>query len=294
MSASLKPNLIRPFGSQQKKVRSFSVPGLGRIAFSRDAGEAGLFSQHFLATRLRAIVTDPLGRIVEERDLGSGKVTNAGVLCLANDAVGWPVEASAPSNTFAWTKYHSWGIGTTAEKVEQLVLTTPSAPTATEAVAGTNILVTAANVQKLQSEAKIKAESNLAITEWGLTTEKILKSTTGTPATATTANTLTKAAAWTASTTAVAGQTKKVLRAEKTEKVFGIVTSNTTGVCTINGGGSSTWYKEADGTAGTTPEATTAFDFLAVLFDRRKFEPINVESGNEISFPWTLELKSGG
>src|ERR1700689_1616864 len=78
MNASMQPIVYRR--RKARRVRNFGIPGLGRIAFSRDPGEAALFAERFLRTRLEAIITNPYGELVERIDLGSGKVTNLGVL----------------------------------------------------------------------------------------------------------------------------------------------------------------------------------------------------------------------
>lgn len=295
LSSTMKPRKIKHYGSNQKKtkatrVRQFGIPGLGRIAFSKDQGEANLFSKHFIQTRLGAIVRNPYGEIVESYNFGSGLVTNVGVLALAEDWVANEAKAKEPFNLFAWLKWHAWGTSETAAKVEDIKLGALAAPTATEAVEATN--KTTANGEgkpKLVSTSKIKAESTLKITEWGIHTQKILSATTGTPLTAKNATSgTTTGTALTASTTEAKGERLKIIVPTEATEIWGLITSNTTSIVTIPA-----WYKQSTG-AVQEPTATSPYTIKPVMFDHRVFSVISVESGNEIEFPWELEIRSGG
>src|SRR5271170_6323038 len=123
INADLKPRLIKHYGSDQKrKVRSIRVPGTSlRFGFTRDEGEAGFFQSALYSTHLGAILRAPdesvrgqvrPGRILDEFDLGAGKVTNIGVTALANDS-NWTAETAEPLSTLNVQKYINWGTGTT-------------------------------------------------------------------------------------------------------------------------------------------------------------------------------------
>jgi hypothetical protein len=298
MSATMEPRLVtpsyvRPKKQKARRVRNFGIPGLGRIAFSRDPGEASLFAERFLRTRLGARVFNPYGELVEEYDLGSGKVTNLGVLALAND-MNWAQVSGSPVNTLAVSKFHAWGTGVTAAAVTDFELGAYAAPTAAteNAVEGTNSLVfqNEGKNQTILSTAKIKAGGTLSITEWGLHTAKAIKPANKT-ATATSGVSLSETTGkpFTESTATVRGEQNTVVWAEKTEAVIGMITKSSKEVLTIPG-----WVKAGHEEKGTTPEATTKFRVIPLLFDHRVFTSIGVESGNEIEFPWSLELVAGG
>lgn len=282
---SMTPRLIRP--PAPRKSRVLRTP-LGRFGYTRDKGGGDLFSSLLLSTRLRAIVRDEAGRLVEEIDLGSGKVTNVGALALANDFAIAGV-ATNPVNLFSLCKWHAWGTGT-SEANTDIQLTTLAAPNATLGTAGVNTLSTNGEGKpKLISTGKIKAESSLEITEWGLHSREALHPAQET-ATATTATSLTTTATpYTASSATVQGEQNGVVLAEKSEEAWGLITKNTTSVLTIPA-----WYKKSNGSVATTPEATTKFRIIPVMFDHRKFAVINVVSGNTIEFPWELEVQAGG
>lgn len=133
------------------------LPIIGRLALVRDkGGEAngfpgGIgFHSHLSAALIRG------GRIVEEHDLGSGLVTDAGVAFMADD---W-VDASQEITNF---NFHDSGTGTVAAAVTDTTLGTQAGP-ATRAT-GTKTNPTAPQVR---SVGTIAYTSTLAITEWGL------------------------------------------------------------------------------------------------------------------------------
>lgn len=286
LSASLKPRLV-PSG----KVRTLTIPRFGRVAFSRDSGEGGLFDSLLLSTRLRAIVRDPAGRLVEERELGSGLVTNVGVLALAQDAF-CPGVATNPANLFANLKWQAWGIGTTAAAVTDIKLESAALAngSSTEAQEATNTLSTNGEGKpKLISTRILKAESTLAITEWGIFTAKALGPTTGTPLTAVsaTSGTVTGTPLTASSATAI-GETLKIVNTASSADSWGLITKNTTSVVTVPA-----WYLTSSG-AVKEPTSTSAYVLRPVMFDRRVFSAINVVTGNTVEFPYELEVKSGG
>lgn len=291
LEAAMKPRLIKP---KVQRVRGFGVPGLGRVAFTRDQGDAGLFSRHFLDTHLSAIVRAPDGSVVEAYDLGSGLVTNVGVLALAAD-FGVPGVKAAAANVFANLKYHAWGTSATAAATTDVKLGAYAKPNETECTTGVNSLVAnGAGEPLLKSTATITAESSLAITEWGIHTIKKLSATTGSPLTAETATSgTTTGTTLTASSTEALGETLKIVEyaenaAKEAKPGWGLVTANTTSVVTVPA-----WYLQTSG-AKQEPEAKSTYTLRPVMFDHRVFSVINVEANNTIEFPWELKLKSGG
>lgn len=231
-----------------------------------------------------------------ELDLGSGLVTNVGVLGLANDW-GWTV-TNAPNSIFRNAKYHASGVGVTAAAATDIKLQTASGFGGQTPVAGTQVLSSAANVQKYQTVATISYTGTEAVTEWGLLaygsalpTTSNLSDATGSPFTAGTATSGTVTATpLTASSTTVLGQQFSIF--ENTGNAtpsWGLVTSNTTSVVTVPA-----WYKVSDGTAGATPAITNTYVIRPIMWDHKVFSAINVNSGDSIQYTYTVTINSGG
>ena len=133
------------------------LPIIGRLALIRDkSGEAGgfpgglSFHSNVKAVHIRG------GKVIEERDLGSGVVTNAGVAFMADD---W-VDATQEITNL---NFHDSGTGSVAAAVGDTILGTQAGP-ATRAT-GTKTNPTAPDVRSVGTIAYV---STLAITEWGL------------------------------------------------------------------------------------------------------------------------------
>jgi hypothetical protein len=270
---------------------------VGKYALVRDPnGEAtwfpgGIgFNTHLQADHYRG------GRLYEKYDLGSGLVTNVGVLALANDSL-WSV-TNAPNNLFRFLKYHASGTGSTAAAATDIKLQTASGNGGQTPVAGTQVLVSAANLQKYQTVATISYSGTEAVTEWGLfaydstlPAVTALSDATGSPFTAgaATSGTVT-ATPLTASSTSVMGQQMSIF--ENTGNAtpsWGLVTSNTTSVVTVPA-----WYKVSDGTAGANPANTNTYVIRPIMWDHKVFSAINVVSGDAIQTTYTLTISSGG
>jgi len=220
-------------------------------------------------------------KLLNHRELGSGLVTNVGVMALANDFA-WAQNAQ----TLKLSNWHASGTGTTAAAATDIALQTSAGPSP---VAGTQTLVSAANSQTYKTVATLTYGSALAITEWGLHTSGTLSATTGTPLTAvsTTSATVT-GTPYTASSASVQGEQQFIIKTGTTASYM-LILSNTTSVLT-----GPAWYKTADGTAGTTPGATEAFTLLPVMWDRKVFAPINVVNTDTIQYSYSLLCSSGG
>lgn len=261
--------------------------GRGRVLWTPDQGDANIVGDQVFATHLQATVYRRSGR-VEEYDLGSGLVTNVGVLALANDFA-WASPSGAAINTLKLQNWHATGTGTTAAAATDIALQTLASPTTANAVAGTQSLVSAANLQIYKTVATINYTSSLAITEWGLHSAQVLSATTGSPFTAATATGFTATATpFTASSSTVQGE-QQLIVVPGTTTVWGLITSNTTSAGVIPA-----WYKVADGTAGSTPGNTEAYALKPVLWDHKVFGAINVANLDSVAWSYSLTVNSGG
>jgi hypothetical protein len=249
------------------------------------------FHTHLAATHLRD------NRLVKAYDLGSGLVTNVGVLALANDFAWSPT--NAPHNVFRTLKYHASGTGATAAAATDIKLQTASGNGGQTPVSGTQVLVSAANLQKYQSVATIAYTGGEAVTEWGffgydstVPATSALSDATGSPFTAGSATTGTVTGTpLTASSASAMGQQMTII--ENTGNAtphWGLITSNTTSLVTVPA-----WYKVSDGTAaGVTPANTNTYVFRPIMWDHKVFSAINVVNGDSIQFTYTLTVSSGG
>lgn len=231
-----------------------------------------------------------------ELDLGSGLVTNVGVSALSND-FGWSA-VNALNSLFKFLKYHASGTGATAAAATDIKLQTASGNGGQTPVAGTQVYVSAANLQKYQSVATIAYTGSEAVTEWGffcydstLPATSALSDATGSPFTAggATSGTVT-GTPLTASSATVMGQQLSIF--ENTGNAtpsWGLVTSNTTSVVTVPA-----WYKVADGTAGANPANTNTYVIRPIMWDHKVFSAINVVNGDSIQYTYTLTISSGG
>jgi len=309
MSASLKPKLLKSVQNPKKsKVYGFTLPKLGRFAFTRDPGEAGLFSTDTLKTHLGAILRGPdysrrgamhLGPIIDEYDLGSGMVTTLFVTALANDPL-WTKEVAA-ENLAAFTvcKWMDWGIGTAAAHEWNFKLETKEENNVNnkEAIEATQTLkwISGSANAKLIVEGTLeaKAAGPVAITEWGLFSAKLTEGSAQKAATSTSATEIKDTAKIVepkaASAVKVRGAQLYTAWAKEAEEVTGLVLKNTEEVITVPG-----WNKVNEDKVGATPAGTTKYTTFPLMADRRVFAAINVEKGNKISFPYEIEIQSKG
>lgn len=281
----------------KNKSRIVKVPFLGRFALVRDSqGCAQRFpgGLEWNTNLTAALYRD--NRLVDTIDLGSGLVTNVGVLALAND-FGWSA-VNALNSLFAKLKYHATGKGTTSAAATDIKLETASTNGGQTPVAGTQVLVSAANLQKYQSVATVSYSGTEAVTEWAflaygstLPAVTALSDATGSPFTSGSATTgVTTGTSLTASSASVMGQQLSIF--ENTGNAtpsWGLVTSNTTSTVTVPA-----WYKVSDGTTGATPANTNTYVIRPIMWDHKVFSAINVVSGDSIAFTYTLTISSGG
>jgi hypothetical protein len=274
------------------------LPGLGRIGLAWERRGEAMFFPGGLGwqTNLTFRHFDHRHRLIEQRDLGSGLTTNVGSLALANDFA-WSA-TNALNSLFAKMKYHASGTGVTAAAATDIKLQTPSTQGGQTPVVGTQVLVSAANLQKYQTVATIAYTGAESVTEWALfsygsTLPAVtnLTDATGSPFTAGSATTGTVTATpLTASSSTVMGQQMSIFDNTNATRIsWGLVTSNTNAVITVPA-----WYKTADGTAGTAPVNADTYVIRPIMFDHRIFTSVGVASGDSIQFTWTLTIASGG
>jgi len=303
MGGSLGTRVVR--APRRRPVRTLRIPGLGRIAFTRDPGEAGLFASEYFSSTLQAIHRDGDGKILDVRDLGSGLVTDVGVLSLANDFA-WPAPSAAAINILRLANTHGSGIGTNAAAVTDIKLQTPSSFGGQTRVTGVQSLVQAATAgtgttgtQTYRSVATIAYTNTEAVTEWGLFGNlgalggTGLTDATKSPFTAGSATTGTVTGALTASTTTVQGQANTLIeRTSGTNLSWGLILSNDAAGNSVVTVGA--WYLVATGAAGQAPANTETLVIRPVMWDHRVFTAINVNNGDSIQFTYTLIPNQGG
>jgi hypothetical protein len=280
----LKTRVIR--APRPRPMRMMRIPGVGRVGLTRDIGDGRIFATQFFSTHLTAIHRGPDGQIKDIRDLGSGLVTNIGVLSMANDYA-WSAQLNL--STLGLANQHASGTGATAAAATDFQLQTPAAPTATTAVTGTQSLVPSGTAPKYQTVATLNYTSTLTITEWGLFSLATLSSTTGTPFTAATATTWTDTGSVQTASSATVRGLQGTIVVPGTTAVWGLNLSNTTHVGTIPA-----WYNQSNGAAGSTPGGTEAFSIKPVMWDHRVFTGIGVNNGDSIQFTYQLQINSGG
>jgi len=304
----LKSRVIR--APKPHAVKTLRIPGLGRVAFTKDPGDSGLFARHYFETQLTAYHRNSKGELLDERDLGSGLVTNVGVLSLANDSQ-WAITSVAPINILRIANNHATGtqvVGAATAAVTDIKLVTPSANGGQTMVAGVQTMIPGTNAggtgtsttgtNKYQTVATINYTGTEAVTEWGLFGNlgaiggTALSSSTGSPFTAGSATTGTVTGTpLTASSSSAQGQANTVI--ENTGNAtphWGLILSNTTSIVTVPA-----WYKVSDSTAaGVTPANTNTYVIRPVLWDRKTFAAINVNNGDSIQFTYQLTPNQGG
>lgn len=141
-----------------KKLASIIVklPLVGRLALVRDRdGEASGFPGGLSFHTNLAVRHIRDGKVVVERDLGSGLVTTAGVNFLATDFV----DGTTDITTF---DFHDSGTGIVAAAIADTGLGTPAGPAR---VSGT---ASSPAAGQYRTVATIAYTATLAITEWGL------------------------------------------------------------------------------------------------------------------------------
>ncbi len=261
-------------------MKSIRIPGLGRfVYFPGESGGQALHGEGIFHTQLYATHYDKFGRRKDERDLGSGVVTNVGV---AVGAALMSATMTSLAGGLAAFNYHYSGTGATAPAVTDTTLQTGAGPSP---VTGTQTNVSVAGTAMYQSVATLNYTSTLAITEWGLFDSATLSTTTGTPFTTDSASSFTcTGTPWSANAyqgwICIAGSS------------LGIIASNTTSVATLTPQG---WLTaSADGSAGSTPSATSAFTLYPVMFDHRTFGAFNVVNLESIQFTYQLTWTAGG
>lgn len=230
------------------------------------------------------------GKYQGTQDLGSGLVTNVGVLALASEAVSLASPSGARINTLFLSKNHFTGTGVTAAAATDIKIQTISTQGGQTPQVGSQVLGAAASTLiTYQTVATINYTGTEAVTEWGLISETTVSATTGSPFTATSATGGTATGTpFTASSATVQGQQQRIVETTTTPR-WGFITSNTTSVLTIPA-----WYVTSTGAAGSTPGSTEAYTLRPIMFDHKVFSAINVVNLDSIQFTYTLTINSGG
>lgn len=295
MSGKLDALLIP--GPRQHKARSVRIPGVGRVIITDDPGDSTLMGREHFQTNLHAKHFGGDGRLKQAYDLGSGLVTNIGVLAMANDPL-W--SASLNLSTLNTQNFHAVGTGTTAASANDFRMQTLAAPTTTTAVTGAQsriapVTFVGPTSPIYQTVATVTFTSTLAITEWGLHSQAALSSATGSPFTAATATTFTGTATpFTASSATVRGLQQSVVL-PGTTAAMGLIASNTTSIGTLVASATPAgWYTQTTQAASATPGGTEAFTIIPVMWDHKVFTAINVVNTDTIQFTYQLSLVSGG
>lgn len=134
------------FWLQTKLERLLHLLEKSQMLYGRNVYKTNLGIKHFRG-----------GKVILERNLGSGLVTNAGVNLLASD---W----NNATATIKLSNYHDSGTGTTTPTVNDTAMQTP---TGNARVLGTQSN-SSSNVY--QTVASLTYGTTFAITEWGLFT----------------------------------------------------------------------------------------------------------------------------
>lgn len=260
--------------------------------FDKDGNEKKI-RNYFGSNRLQRLFYALLYRNKTELDLGSGLVTNIGVMSMANDP-NW--SASLNLSTLKLANFHATGTGATAAAVTDFKLQTVSTQGGQTPVAGAQSIDSTSTmaVPKYKSVATITYTGAEAVTEWGVHATGTLSATTGTPFTADSATSFTATATpFTASTASVQGLQGLVV-IPGTTTVMALIGSNTTSVASLVNNGTTAWFTQAAQTAGATPGTTEAYTLRPVMFDHKVFSAVNVANGDSIQFTYTLTVNSGG
>lgn len=263
--------------------------GKGRFLWTPDPGHAIrpadlFFGSHLGATHMRN------GKIYDKYDLGSGLITNIGVLALANDFA-WASPSAAAINTFKLANWHASGKGATGAAATDFKIQTISTNGGQTPVAGAQTLVTT-TFAIYKTVATITYTGSEAVNEWALFTSNTLSASTGTPFTAGAATTGTVTGTpLTASSTTVQGQQQNIfVDTTAATNFWGLVLSNSTSVVTVPA-----WYKVTDGTvSGVNPVNADVLEIRPVMWDHKVFAgAINVQNLDQIQFTYSLTITPG-
>lgn len=236
------------------------------------------------------------GKWQGSKDLGSGLVTDWAAMAIANEAVTLASPSGARINTLFLANWHTSGKGVTAADQEDFKIETASTVGGETAVAGTQSIGTATvgTAPVYQTVATIAYTNTEAVTEWLLNTASTQLATTGSPFTAATATTGTATATpFTASSATVQGQQQNIV-IPGTTPVVGLIQSNSTSVLTLCNNGTTGWFNQSNGAAGSTPGGTETYGLRPIPWDHKVFAAINVVNGDSIAFTYRLTVSPGG
>lgn len=303
-------HVTAPTPRMPHRVLGLRIPGVGRLLWTRDQGQATLLGDSVMLSSLSAIHRGPDGRIKEIRDLGSGLVTNAGVNLMSWDFT-W-----AGGSTLKQANFHAIGTGTTAAASSDVFLQTAQGATNLSGttngyMTGTQSIIANATGSPFspvyQTVATFTFTGAVAVTEWILTTGNgaiVSNSSTAGVTIATSSLTDTGAAfatagngiqTWTLEGGFAAQQTAPINTSPTTTPMFQIASNTATVATALSNSwvsGTKTWLSLTNqAVANPTNKFYVVFP---TAWDHKVFSVLNAASGDTIQFTYQLSINSGG
>jgi len=293
-------SVLRLPALKPRPARSVRLPGkLGRFWFTRDPGDARLFSSEYFMSALRLVHRGADGAVKDVRDLGSGLVTNAGVNLMSND--------------FSWTtctlksaNFHAIGTGSTAAAASDAFLQTPQGSTNLSGttngyMTGTQSVVANATGSPFspiyQTVATFTATGAIAVTEWILAAGNFATITHTATATSATSLSDTTNSPFTSGMVMGTVQTGTATPSNtSTTPMLQIASQSTTVLTGLDnswGSGTKTWLK-GDNTAVGTPSGTSTYVVFPTAWDHKVFAAVNLANGDTLQTQYQLSINSGG
>ena len=171
-TGSLALDLQKAPTSNLHKAKGLRIRPFGRLWWTKDQGSSHLLSREQFMTNLTLEHRDGDNKLIEERDCGSGLVTNAGVNLMSND---W----NWTNCTLKQANYHAIGTGATAAALTDVWLQTPQGSTSlagttngymtgTQHVIANNTSSTWQPIYQTSAVFTCNGGAGLPITEWVL------------------------------------------------------------------------------------------------------------------------------
>jgi hypothetical protein len=282
-------NPFRFIKDPHEKQRPFPSDPAERTGLANALGRMGLVGHLELDVHRKGT----LGKWHDDHiDCGDGTVTNAGVNLLVNDSLDWALGSS-----MADLLYHASGTGATASAASDYFLQTAigsgSLTGSTNGYfTGTGIVV-APNIFRTAATMVYSAAGPTAVTEWIIANANW--ATVASTFTGTTVNSGTVSGAPFVATNGNQGGTIEIGGPinTPTSTVMGLVTANSTTVCTLGVTTAGGWSTLANANPASTP-GNVAFVLNPTAFDHLVFAAVNVYAGDSVSPTFSLSLSSGG
>lgn len=270
--------------------------------WSRDPGQGKILASEVMASNLHALHCDGDGVVINEYDLGSGLVTNAGVNIMSNDF-------SWANCTLKQANFHAIGTGATAAASTDVWLQTAQGTsnvsgTTNGYMTGTQSIIANATSTPwspvYQTVATFTFTGAVAVTEWIVALNNWANITHA--ATATTSTSLSDttnspfSAANSPQGTVETGVTTPSNTSPTTQPMLQIVSASTTVLTGLDnswGAGTKTWLA-LNNQGVATPSGTSNYVVFPTAWDHKVFSVINVVNGDTIQFTYQLSINSGG